>query len=264
MRIWRKAVVVAVAFVLLGSGVFLALNTANTQSSVVFCGYSVVNTYPHDAGAFTEGLVYSGGALIEGTGLYGSSSLRRVALENGSVLQRVDLPSQYFGEGITVVGDRILQLTWREHTGFVYDLNTLDLMGNFSFDTEGWGLTYDGNRLILSDGSSTLYFLDASSYQVVGSVQVLDRNVSIVNLNELEYVNGDVYANVWMSQRIVIINPQTGQVKGYVDLAGLQSSAGVSGEDVLNGIAYDKTGDRLFVTGKNWPQLYEIRLVPTG
>jgi glutaminyl-peptide cyclotransferase len=264
MRTWQKAVVVAVAFALLGSGVFLAFNAAKTQSTVASHSYRVVNTFPHDAGAFTEGLVYSGGYLLESTGLYGSSSLRRVSLENGSVLQQISLPAQYFGEGLTVVGDRVVQLTWRENTGFVYDLNTFALVGNFSVDTEGWGLTFDGNRFILSDGSSTLYFLDSSSYKVVGSVNVHDVNVSVVNLNELEYVNGDVYANIWMSQRIAIINPQTGQIKGYVNLADLQTSAGISRENVLNGIAYDKAADRLFVTGKNWPQLYEIKLVPTG
>lgn len=263
MRTWQKAVVIAVAFALLGSGVFLAFNAAKTQSTVASYSYRVVNAFPHDAGAFTEGLIYSGGYLLESTGPYGSSSLRRVSLENGSVLKEVSLPAQYFGEGLTVVGDKVVQLTWREHTGFVYDLNTFALMGNFSVDTEGWGLTFDGNQFILSDGSSTLYFLN-SSYKVVGSVNVHDGNASIAKLNELEYVNGDVYANIWRDHIIVIINPQTGQIKGYVDLESLQTTANTSGENVLNGIAYDKASDRLFVTGKNWPQLYEIKLVPTG
>ncbi len=224
--------------------------------------YSVAHIYPHDQNAFTEGFVYSDGYLYESTGIYGRSSLTKSSIATGSVLQEVHLPDTYFGEGIAVVNDTIVQLTWQEHTGFVYDKSSFAVLRNFSYTTQGWGLTYNGSCLVMSDGTHTLYFLDPVTFQITGHIQVSDNDVLIDNLNELEYVNGSIYANIWHQQRIAIINPQTGQVEGWVNLAGIEDSPVLSTEDVLNGIAYDSQSDRLFVTGKDWPDIFEIKLVP--
>ena len=220
--------------------------------------YRVLHTYPHDSGAFTQGLVYTSSVLYEGTGLTGGrSSLRRVDLETGEVLQIHNLSSEYFGEGIVVLTSTIIQLTWQNHRAFVYDRDTFSETGHFTYTTEGWGLTFDGQRLIMSDGSSTLYFRDPQTFSVTGQVQVLDGTTPVTRLNELEYIDGEVYANVWLTNRIVRIDPTTGQVQAWIDLTGLRPP----GADVLNGIAYDELGERLFVTGKLWPYLYEIELV---
>ncbi|MGD6853224.1 MAG: glutaminyl-peptide cyclotransferase [Candidatus Bathyarchaeia archaeon] len=235
-----------------------------SQSTALQYTYTVVNTYPHDTSAFTEGLVYDKGALFESTGGWGTSSLRRVDLETGHVLQQTNLASEFFGEGLAAVGDSLVQLTWQNHVGFVYDKETFDVEGNFTYQTDGWGLTYDGTHLIMSDGSANLYFLDSTTYQKTGEVTVTDGGTPVANLNELEYINGDVYANVWMQQKIAIINPQTGQVKGWIDLTGLYQTPSSNPDAVLNGIAYDKAGDRLFVTGKDWPNLYQIEIKPIG
>lgn len=258
-RAYLAAVLLIVAVLLAGGVWAVLLNREGQTSGVKLYTYSVVKTYPHDSSAFTEGLVFDNGVLYESTGIYGSSSLRRVALDNGSVLQEVLLPADYFGEGLTVVNGSLVQLTWQNNTGFVYD-KTFGLVGNFSYSTEGWGLTYDGSRLIMSDGSSNLFFLDPVTFQKVGQVSVHDGNSSVTNINELEYVNGDVYANIWMQQKIAIINPQTGQVKGWIDLTGIYQSSDPNA--VLNGIAYDSKTDRLFVTGKDWPNLYQITIKP--
>jgi len=220
--------------------------------------YTVVNTYPHDPDAFTQGLVFTDSVLYEGTGLYGGSSLRRVDLETGAVLQSYTLTKQYFGEGIAVYSDTIVQLTWREHVAFVYDRVTFSPTGQFTYTTQGWGLTHDGQRLIMSDGSSTLFFRDPQTFSETGRVQVHDEFGPVTRLNELEYIHGQVYANVWLTDRIARIDPQTGQVTAWIDLTGLRPP----GTDVLNGIAYDGVNDRLFVTGKWWPSLFEIELVP--
>lgn len=223
--------------------------------------YSVVNVFPHDAAAFTQGLVYENGIFFEGTGLYGKSSLRRVIPETGVVAQQTDLSKEYFGEGIAVVGDRIIQLTWREHVAFVYDKDTFERIGQFNYPSEGWGLAYDGARLILSDGTSTLHFLDPDTYQETGSIQVRAGSHLISRLNELEFIGGEIYANVWQTDLIARIDPATGAVTGWIDLTGLLESATQSrAPDVLNGIAYDAAADRLFVTGKKWPCLFEIDL----
>ncbi len=224
--------------------------------------YSIINTYPHDINAYTEGLFYADGFLYESTGLNGASSLRRVDLNTGDVLQEVMLPSQYFGEGTTIVNNTIIQLTWQSHIGFIYDKTTFASLGNFSFDTEGWGLTFDGKQLIMSDGTDNLYFLDPITFQRTGQVAVHDGNTSVVNINELEYINGDVYANIWQTNSIAIINPQTGQVIAWIDLTGLPSENNPDPNAVLNGIAYDQSNNRLFVTGKDWPSLYQIKIVP--
>jgi glutamine cyclotransferase len=236
--------------------------TAGT-TDVPVASYRVINTYPHDPQAFTEGLVYENGYLYEGTGLNGQSTLRKAQLETGEILQTTTItdPAQ-FGEGITIFGDKIFQLTWQSHVGFIYDKATFARLGQFSYPTEGWGLTHDGQRLIMSDGTATLHFLDPQTFMDVGHVDVYDRNGPVVQINELEYINGEVYANIWHTDRIARISPQTGQVLGWIDLTGLLTpEERQSPEDVLNGIAYDAAGDRLFVTGKRWPKLFEIDVV---
>jgi glutamine cyclotransferase len=223
--------------------------------------YNVVNVYPHDAAAFTQGLVFEDGVLYEGTGLYGQSTLRRVELETGNVTQLHSLSNSIFGEGITVLGDRIIQLTWKAGKGFVYDKNSFDVLQTFEYSTEGWGITHDGSRLIMSDGTATLYFLDPETLQITGQVEVFDEE-PVEELNELEYIDGKVYANVWHEDKIAVINPETGQVTGWIYLSGINNEEN-TGENVLNGIAYDTERDRLFVTGKKWSKIFEIELVPT-
>lgn len=234
--------------------------TPTPSSGTLVYTYTKVNTFPHDPNAFTQGLIVENDdVLLEGTGNYGASSLRRVGLRNGTVLQQYNLSGDYFGEGIAVVGDRLIQLTWQNHIGFVYNVSSFELLSQFDLSTEGWGLTYNGTHLILSDGSSRLYFLDQDTFEAVGSVIVHDGASQITRLNELEYVNGDVYANIWQTQKIAIINPQTGEVKAYIDLAGLYPTSDQNA--VLNGIAYNPKTNQLYVTGKYWPHLYEIQLV---
>ena len=224
--------------------------------------YKIVNTYTHDRNAFTEGLAFNNGFLYESTGQYGNSSLRKVDLATGDALQLYKLPVEYFGEGIAVYDDTVVQLTWQSHTGFVYHKDSFGLLRQFSYPTEGWGITYDGNRLIMSDGTSTLYFLNPKTLESIGSIEVRDGDRPVNMLNELEYVNGKVYANVWRKDRIAIIEPQDGRITGWIDLSGLLQTQNYSGHvNVLNGIAYDAQADRLFVTGKLWPFLFEIKLV---
>jgi glutamine cyclotransferase len=230
-----------------------------TNSTPLQYSYTVVNVFPHDANAFTEGLVFDNGYLYEGTGLYGSSSLRRVNLATGEVLQSYALPQEYFGEGIAIVGEKIVQLTWQSHKGFVYDKQSFTLLTEFAYPTEGWGIAYDGSNLIMSDGSSTLYFMNPETFEVVKQISVHDAN-PVDKLNELEYINGKIYANVWLTDRIAVINPQSGQVEAWIDLSGLETSQNMDPNSVLNGIAYDPGANRLFVTGKLWPHLFEITL----
>jgi glutamine cyclotransferase len=225
-------------------------------------GYEVIATYPHDPQAFTQGLQYVDGVLYEGTGLYGRSSLRRVDLETGTVEQQIDIDSQYFGEGIYVLEDRIYQLTWTSHVAFLYDRASFEQIDQFSYPTEGWGLTYDGEELIMSDGSSTLFRRDPETFEEVGrfAVREVERPVNL--LNELEYIDDQIWANIWQTDQIVMIDPSSGQVVGRVDFTGLLSSEEAASADVLNGIAYDEENDRIFVTGKLWPTLFEIKLKP--
>jgi glutamine cyclotransferase len=235
------------------------------QSAIPRYDYRVVNTYPHDPGAFTEGLQYVDGALYEGTGRNGASDLRRVALETGEVQQRCTLPDSYFGEGVTVLGDKIYQLTWQNHVGFVYDKTSFTLQRSFTYASEGWGLTHDGRRLIMSDGTATIHFLDPATLGETSHIDVYDDHGLVVRLNELEYVHGEIYANVWQTDRIARIDPRSGEVLGWIDLGGLLSEEDRRQPvDVLNGIAYDAAHDRLFVTGKLWPKVFEIELVPAG
>jgi glutaminyl-peptide cyclotransferase len=231
--------------------------------SVTYYGYEIVNQFPHDPEAFTQGLVYDDGWLYESTGLYGRSSLRRVDLETGEVDLLLDLPADYFGEGITIWQDRIIQLTWREKTGFIYDKESFDLLGTFSYETEGWGLTHDGQRLIVTDGSAHLYFWDPETLTEIDRVTVVDeRGNPVLRLNELAYSEGELYANVWQTDRIVRIDPETGYVTGWIDLSGLLDGVPLTGPiDVLNGVTIDEENGRLFVTGKLWPLVFEIELV---
>jgi glutaminyl-peptide cyclotransferase len=224
--------------------------------------YKIVKAYPHDRLAFTQGLQYLNGVLYEGTGQHGQSGIRKVTLETGAVLQRQPLDAKYFGEGITVWGDTLLQLTWQSEIGFVYDLKTFKQLKTFTYPGEGWGLTHDGSRLIMSDGSPALRFLDPKTLKETGRVTVRDGTAPVDELNELEVVKGEVFANVWNTHRIARISPKTGQVTGWIDLTGILDPREAVGADVLNGIAYDAAGDRLFVTGKLWPKLFEIKIVP--
>ena len=222
--------------------------------------YNVVNVYPHDETAFTQGLIFEDNIIYESTGRYGQSTLRRVELETGNIIQLHALPDQFFGEGITIFDDKIIQLTWQSEKGFVYDKNSFDLLQEFTYPTEGWGITHDGSRLIMSDGTATLYFLDPETFQKIGQVEVYDEE-PVARLNELEYIHGEVYANIWKEEKIAIINPQTGRVTGWIDLEGINEAEDQDSSNVLNGIAYDAEEDRLFVTGKRWSQLFEISLV---
>lgn len=245
--------------------VFMACDEgeARLDNPVSQYGYQVITEFPHDSDAFTQGLLYNNGYLYEGTGRYGASSIRKVDLETGEVLQIRSLDSRYFGEGITLYSDTLLQLTWTSRTGFIYDKDSFEQVGTFSYPTEGWGLTHDSSRLIMSDGSATIYFLDPQTLKTVDEILVTYNDSPVSRLNELEYINGEIYANVYLTDYIVTIDPLTGEVTGWINLEGILSSSErpMNAESVLNGIAYDSVGDRLFVTGKLWPKIFEIVLV---
>lgn len=252
-----------------GTGIAGAIpRDADTQRAAApIYGHRVVTSYPHDPTAFTQGLLYRDGVLYESTGLYGESSLRRVELETGKVLQRISVPRQYFAEGLALVGDALVQLTWKEFTGIVYDRQTFKQQRTFAYKTEGWGIDYDEKGgLVMSDGSDQLLFLDAKSFRVIRTVPVRDAGRPVPNLNELEWIDGEIWANVWMTDRLVRINPATGVVTGWVSLDTLWPRAQrPPTADVLNGIAYDRERRRIFVTGKNWPRLYHIAVTqPAG
>jgi glutamine cyclotransferase len=224
--------------------------------------YRIVEEYPHRQDAFTQGLVFYDGYLYEGTGLNGYSSLRRVDIKSGEVLQIKNLPAQYFGEGITIYNDKIYQLTWQSGTGFVYDLNTFDLLDQFYYSGEGWGLTCDDTSLIMSDGTSYLYFLDPETYEKKSRIEVKDHGKPITHLNELEYINGEIFANVWLTSKIARISPDTGEVLGWLNLYGILPSRECSRPiDVLNGIAYDPATGWIYITGKFWCKLFVIELI---
>jgi len=234
-----------------------------TPTRAPVAGYRVVHVFPHDPQAFTQGLEYLDGVFYEGTGLNGRSTIRKVRVENGEVLQVQKLDSQYFGEGIAVFGSTLFELTWQSGIGFLYDRATFQRKGTFTYRGEGWGLTHDGHRLIMSDGSAYLRFLDPATQKEISRLQVRDGGTPVVHLNELEYVKGEIFANVWQTDRIARISPKTGLVTGWIDLKGLLTASDqAQGVDVLNGIAYDAAGDRLFVTGKLWPKVFEIRIAP--
>ena len=237
-------------------------DSADTIGAISTIGPEVVAIYPHDPDAFTQGLYFENGFLFEGTGRRGQSYLRRVELETGTVLQETALPSEYFGEGIAAFGDRIYQLTWTSGTGFIYGKQSFEVESQFSYSREGWGLTGDGTHLIMSDGSEYLYFLDPQSFELERQIEVRDASGPVRRLNELEYIKGHIFANVWYTNQILKIEPESGQVVGRLDLSDLVAEVGVTdSEAVLNGIAYDEDRDRVFVTGKLWPKLFEIRML---
>jgi glutaminyl-peptide cyclotransferase len=224
-------------------------------------GYTIVKSYPHDRGAFTQGLEFFDGVLYEGTGQHGSSSLRKVRLETGEVLQQRDLPRQYFGEGITIWGTELFQITWQSGVAFVWDRETFAPKRTFRYIGEGWGLAHDRAGLIMSDGTDVLRFLDPETFAERRRMRVTAGGQPVRNLNELEVVKGEIFANVWQTDLVARIDLASGRVTGWIDLRGLLRPDERAGADVLNGIAYDAPGDRLFVTGKLWPRLFEIRLV---
>ena len=235
----------------------------SARESTVTYSYQMVNSWPHDKTAFTQGLVFYDGTLVESTGQYGHSSLRRVDLTTGAILQAKHLASEYFAEGLTIFEGKIFQLTWREQKAFVYDPQSFDKVNEFSYQGEGWGLTHDENSLIMSDGSNQLRFLDPKTFAVQKTISVYRNGKPVNRLNELEYIHGEIYANVWGTNKIACIDALSGRLLGVVDLAGLDVDAADRNDpdSVLNGIAYDDKNDRLFVTGKLWSKIFEIRLV---
>lgn len=243
----------------------LLLSGCLHASTVPVYDYEIVARYPHSTAAFTQGFLFHDGHLYESTGLYGRSSLNRIDLESGEVLLRHSLPQHYFAEGIAVVDDRLFQLTWRENLVFEYDLETFRILDTHYHPGEGWGLAWDGRQLILSDGSAELQFIDPNNFSVQRRIEVLADGMPVSNLNELQYINGEVWANVWMRDEIMRIDPQSGHVTGIVDLDGLVEQTrlgGRPGEAVLNGIAWDAAGERLLVTGKLWADIFQIELLP--
>jgi glutamine cyclotransferase len=239
--------------------------TGTSMNDVPVFSYDVVNVFPHDPNAFTQGLLVHEGALIESTGLTGMSTLRRVELRTGRILQVTRVPAPHFAEGITILNGRIYQLTWQGQKGFIYDVKTLAKTGEFVYEGEGWGLASDGKSLLLSDGTNVIRFLDPATFRVTRTLHVTRAGKPLARLNELELVKGEIFANVWMAKGIARIDPNSGKVTGWIDLTALANTVGTNSPDaVLNGIAYDAAADRLFVTGKLWPKLYEIRLRPAA
>lgn len=259
---WNRSVPIFALFLISlvpAASVFAATRAVPVES------YRIVHVYPHDATAFTQGLVFVNGMLYESTGLQGQSSLRMVDLASGRVLQKHDLAAKYFGEGLTDWRSQLIQLTWQSHLGFVYDTFSFRTLRTFTYPWEGWGLTHDSRHLILSDGTSILHLLDPSTFKPAGKIQVTADGQPVLNLNELEYIHGEIYVNIWETNRIARISPSTGKVIEWIDLSGLRPSSIQQNDNaVLNGIAYDSQHDRLFVTGKLWPNLYEIKLIPAA
>jgi glutaminyl-peptide cyclotransferase len=223
--------------------------------------YEVVNSYPHDPTSFTQGLVWADGGFYESTGQYGESKLRRLEFPTGKVLKQNRLDPELFGEGLALVDTRLIQLTWQSHRGFVYDKDSFKLLQEFKYDTEGWGLTFDGTNLILSDGSSDLFFLDPQTFKPIRKLGITMNGQPVTELNELEYIDGEIWSNVWQTDLILRINPATGQVASFLNLKGILAPSDRKGsENVLNGIAYDREQKRIFITGKLWPRIFEIKI----
>lgn len=251
-------------FVALAAGLF-AYSLTHAPESTAPRHYTceIIAEYPHDSAAFTQGLLFADGFLYESTGMYGASSLRQVELESGHVVRQKDLAQEFFGEGLALVGERLIQLTWKEQAAFIYRRDTFEPDGQFSYTGEAWGLAFDGSHLVMSDGTEVLRFRDPDTFAEIRQVRVEDDGIPVRRLNELEYVRGEIYANIWQTDRIARIDPDSGRLLGWVDLTALRAAlANSEPVDVLNGIAYDPDGDRLFVTGKRWPKLFEIRLTP--
>ena len=263
----KRIILILIPLLLFGAGTILYVNTSTDVLGSLFSRpiptytYKIVNRWPHDTSAFTEGLIFKDGALYESTGRNGSSDLRTVDLTTGNIKNKVDLDAQYFGEGITIFNGSIFQLTWVNHKGFIYDQETFSPLGEFSYEGEGWGLTDDGHSLIMSNGTNAITFLDTKTFEVKKVIYVYDNDKPLVSINELEYIKGEIYANIWHSDKIVRINPKSGKILGWIDLTGIiPIEERQDPEAVLNGIAYDQETDRLFVTGKLWPWLFEIKL----
>jgi glutaminyl-peptide cyclotransferase len=256
MAAMRLAAVAALVMVFLGQ--------RSPSADLPLFGYQIVHVYPHDPNAFTQGLQYLDGVLYEGTGLLGRSSIRRVALETGKVEQKRDVPAQYFGEGITVWKNVLIELTWQSHVAFVYDRATFEPKRQFSYPGEGWGLTHDGTNLIMSDGTDELRYLDPVTFVEKRRLKVTAAGAPLRDLNEIEFVKGEIFANIWQTDYVARIAPATGKVTAYIDLRRLLSPAERAQTDVLNGIAYDAARDRLFITGKLWPKLFEIKIIAKG
>ena len=258
-----------------------ASKSNSSGSSLPVSGYKVVNSYAHDPKAFTQGLAFNNGFLYESTGQQGSSSIRKVELETGKILAKKDVAAAFFAEGMTILNNKVFQITWRDKTGFVYDLETLAPTKEFRFQGEGWGLTNDGKHLIMSDGTHVIKFIDPESFEVVRQIAVMqETGKPLFLLNELEFVDGEIWANIWHSEEletsttqgrmpnigkpnyVARINPETGKVLGWIDLAGISpDDTSRDSENTLNGIAFDAENDRIFVTGKNWKKLFEIKLI---
>ena len=264
MRRIELALILIVAILNVGCQTGANVNPPANQPPVnanASAGYQIINVFPHDPDAYTQGLLFTDGALLESTGREGQSSLRRVELQTGKVLNQVNVPRPYFAEGLALLNGKLYQLTWQHGVGFIYDAATFNKLGEFKYSGEGWGLTTDGKLLVLSDGSHRIRFFDPETFAIRKTISVVDGGRVIDSLNELEYVKGEILANVWYNERIARIDPNTGRVKGWIDLKGLRDASGATDEEsVLNGIAYDAAADRLFVTGKLWPKLFEIRL----
>jgi glutamine cyclotransferase len=224
--------------------------------------YKVIHAWPHDPQAFTQGLVFRDGDLLESTGLNGESTLRDVDLQTGHVLKKVSLPSEYFAEGLAFIGSKAYQLTWQNNKGFIYDVDTFRPEGEFTYEGEGWGLATDGHLLVMSDGTSRIRFFDPDGYRLVRAINVTASGKPVERLNELEWIKGEIFANVWQTDEIVRIDPSNGDVRGIIDFSGLLPWNESKPDNVLNGIAYDSTTGRLFVTGKRWPEIFEVRLIP--
>lgn len=223
--------------------------------------YEVINSYPHDSTSFTQGFLWRDGGFYESTGLYGQSKLRRLEFPSGRILKETSLPPQLFGEGLALVDSRLIQLTWTAHRGLVYDVESFRLVQEFTYDTEGWGLTYDGKNLILSDGTSDLFYFDPQTFRPIKKLAVRMNGQPIRELNELEFIEGEIWANVWQTDLVLRIDPSTGQVTSFLNLKGILAPSDRKGnEDVLNGIAYDAEQKRIFVTGKLWPRVFEIKV----
>jgi glutaminyl-peptide cyclotransferase len=274
VAMWRSMPARLVLLLLVGSSLAVACGASSpappearaasavAEPAVAQYGYQIVRSHPHDPAAFTQGLTIADGQLYEGTGLYGQSSLRRVDLTTGAALQQIALDGRYFGEGVAVVGDRIVQLTYQTGVGFVYDRTTFAKQKEFTYSGEGWGLTYDGQRLIMSDGSDTLRFWNPDTLAEVGRLRVRDGDRAIDRINELEYVDGAIYANIWQEERIARIDPKTGVVNAWIDMSNLLTATERSrGVDVLNGIAHDPKTGHFLITGKLWPWVFEVRFV---
>jgi glutamine cyclotransferase len=263
MVLFTRAVIVAVALTMVRSAhpFGFAPGQPPAGANLPVLGYTVVRTFPHDRDAFTQGLVFLDGFLYEGTGLNGRSSIRKVKLETGEVVQRRDVPAQYFGEGIAIWESELFELTWQSGVAFIYDRVTFAPRRSVRYQGEGWGLTNDGASLVMSDGSDSLRFLDPATFGERRRVNVTAAGVPLRALNELEYVKGEIFANIWQTDYVARIDPKTGRVTGWIDLRGLLPARDRVSTDVLNGIAYDAAGDRLFITGKLWPRLFEIKLI---